>query len=223
MTGATRTKPRRLLLADDHALFRAGLRTLLQGLPGIEIVAEASNGREAVELAREHHPDVVVMDISMKELNGLDATYQIKSERPGIQVIILSMHDSEEFVARAFRAGASGYLVKDSTEPELELALNAIMRGETYISPRVSRHVVSAFVERADSASPLEYQLTLRQREILQLLAEGHSTKETAFRLGVSIKTVESHRTQIMKRLDIWDLPGLVRYAIRSGLVSPDK
>jgi DNA-binding NarL/FixJ family response regulator len=121
------------------------------------------------------------------------------------------------------RAGASGYLLKDSAEPELELALNAVMRGGTYLSPRVSKHVVDAFVERADASSSLDSQLTARQREILQLLAEGHSTKEAAYRLGVSIKTVESHRAQIMKRLDIWDVPGLVRYAIRTGLVSPDK
>jgi DNA-binding NarL/FixJ family response regulator len=216
-------RPRRILLADDHALFRAGLRSLLHVLPNVEIVAEAGNGREAVELARQHHPDLVVMDISMKELNGLDATLRIKTENPGIQVIILSMHDSEDFVARALRAGASGYLLKDSAEPELELALNAVMRGGTYLSPRVSKHVVDAFVERADASSSLDSQLTARQREILQLLAEGHSTKEAAYRLGVSIKTVESHRAQIMKRLDIWDVPGLVRYAIRTGLVSPDK
>jgi DNA-binding NarL/FixJ family response regulator len=217
-------KPRRILLADDHALFRAGMRSLLRVLPDVEVVAEAGNGREAVELARQHHPDLVVMDISMKELNGLDATLRIKTETPGIQVIILSMHDSEDFVARALRAGASGYLLKDSAEPELELALNAVLRGETYLSPRVSKHVVDAFVERADASSPSpDSQLTARQREILQLLAEGHGTKEVAYRLGVSIKTVESHRAQIMKRLDIWDVPGLVRYAIRSGLVSLDK
>ena len=198
------------------------MRSLLQVLPDVEVVAEAGNGREAVELARQHHPDLVVMDISMKELNGLDATLRIKTEHPGIQVIILTMHDSEDFVARALRAGASGYLLKDSAEPELELALNAVMRGETYLSPRVSKQVVDAFVERADAVVSID-RLTARQREILQLLAEGHGTKEAAYRLGVSIKTIESHRAQIMKRLDIWDVPGLVRYAIRNGLVSPDK
>jgi len=216
-------KPQRILLADDHALFRAGMRSLLHMLPNVEIVAEAGNGREAVELARRHHPDLVVMDISMKELNGLDATLRIKTENPAIQVIILSMHDSEAFVARALRAGASGYLLKDSTEPELELALNAVMRGETYLSSRVSKHVVDAFVERGDASAPLDNRLTARQREILQLLAEGHGTKEIAYRLGVSIKTVETHRAQIMRRLDIRDVPGLVRFAIRNGLVSMDK
>jgi DNA-binding NarL/FixJ family response regulator len=216
-------KPQRILLADDHALFRAGMRSLLHVLPNLEIVAEAGNGREAVELAKQFHPDLVVMDISMKELNGLDATLRIKTENPGIRVIILSMHDSEDFVARAFRAGASGYLLKDSAEPELGLAFNAVMRGETYLSPGISKPVVNAFVGHADAFPSLDSQLTARQREILQLLAEGHITKEVAYRLGVSIKTVESHRAQIMKRLDIWDVPGLVRYAIRSGLVSPDK
>jgi len=220
---ASMVKPQRILLADDHALFRAGMRSLLHVLPNVEIVAEAGNGREAVELAKQFHPDLVVMDISMKELNGLDATLRIKTENPGIRVIILSMHDGEDFVARAFRAGASGYLLKDSAEPELELALAAVMRGETYLSPRVSKQVVNAFVERADAAPSLDRRLTARQREILQLLAEGHITKEVAYRLGVSIKTVESHRAQIMKRLDIGDMPGLVRFAIRSGLVSPDK
>jgi DNA-binding NarL/FixJ family response regulator len=220
-TAMAQTK--RILIADDHALFRAGMRTLLRMLPNVKVVAEAATGREAVDLARQHHPDVVVMDISMREMNGLDAALRIKAENPGIRIIILSMHESEEFVVRAFRSGASGYLLKDSTESELKLALDSIMRGETYLSPRVSRHVVNAFVERADPASCVDFQLTPRQREILQLLAEGHSTKEVAYRLGVSIKTVESHRAQIMKRLDIRDLPGLVRYAIRSGLVSPER
>ena len=198
------------------------MRSLLQVLPGVEIVAEAANGREAVELAQRHRPDIVLMDITMKDLNGLDATLRIKQENPAIQVIIVSMHESEDFVAQAFRAGASGYLVKDSAEPELELALSAILRGETYLSPRISRQVVDAFLGRAEAASPTERQLTARQREILQLIAEGHGTKELAFRLGLSIKTVEAHRSQIMKRLDIWDVPGLVRYAIRSGLISPE-
>jgi DNA-binding NarL/FixJ family response regulator len=216
-------KPRRILLADDHVLFRAGLRSLLQVLPCARVVAEAATGREAVELAREHHPDLVIMDISMKELNGLDATLRIRHENPAIRVIVLSMHDGEDFVARAFRAGASGYLLKDSTEPELELAIAAVMRGDTYLSPRVSKQVVEAFVGGTDAVPSPESRLTVRQREILQLLAEGHGTKEAAYRLGVSIKTIESHRAQIMRRLDIWDLPGLVRYAIRSGLVSSER
>jgi DNA-binding NarL/FixJ family response regulator len=162
------------------------------------------------------------MDITMKDLNGIDATLRIKQENPAIQVVIVSMHESEDFVAQAFRAGASGYLVKDSAEPELELALGAILRGETYLSPRISRQVVDTFLGRADVASATERQLTGRQREILQLIAEGHGTKELAFRLGLSVKTVETHRAQIMKRLGIWDVPGLVRYAIRSGLISPE-
>ena len=216
-------KPLRILLADDHVLFRAGMRSLLQSMPNVQIVAEANDGSEAVSLAGQHHPDVVVMDISMKALNGLDATAQIKTHSPAVRVIILSMHDTADYVNQALRAGASGYLLKDSTEPELELALNAVMRGETYLSPRVSKQVVDAYLQgSAADQSPLDV-LTPRQREILKLVTEGLTTKEIAYQLKLSVKTVETHRTQIMERLDIHDVPGLVRYAIRSGLISADK
>ena len=216
-------KPLRILLADDHVLFRAGPRALLGGVANAQVVAEAGDGREAVRLTEQHHPDVVVMDISMKGLNGLDATAQIKSQSPTTRVIMLSMHDTEDYVAQALRAGASGYLLKDSAEPELELALTAVMRGETYLSPRVSKQVVDGYLRGPGTdQSPLD-QLSARQREILKMLAEGLSTKEIAFRFKLSPKTVESHRAQIMERLDIHDVPGLVRFAIRSGLISADK
>lgn len=216
-------KPLRILLADDHALFRAGLRALLKELPDAQVIAEVANGSDAVELARQHRPDVVVMDVSMKGLNGLDATSRIKAELPSIRVIVLSMHDSEDYVAQALRAGASGYLLKDSAEPELELALSAVARGETYLSPRVSKPVVDAYVRNIGAdRSPLSV-LTARQREILQLIAEGRSTKTIAHHLRLSIKTVDAHRAQIMERLEMHDIPGLVRYAIRNGLVSLDK
>ena len=209
-------KPLRILLADDHVLFRAGLRALLQGMPNVQIVAEANDGNEAVSLAEQQHPDVVVMDISMKGLNGLDATAQIKTRSPAVRVIILSMHDTADYVARALRAGAAAYLLKDSAEPELELALTAVMRGETYLSPRVSKQVVDGYLRGPTDQSPLDL-LTPRQRESLKMLAEGLSTKEIAFRFKLSAKTVETHRTQIMERLGIHDVPGLVRFAIRSG------
>lgn len=217
-------KPIRVMLVDDHVLFRAGLRTLMQEIPGTSVIAEASNGREAVNLVQQHHPDLVVMDISMKELNGLEATIQIREQFPAIKIIILSMHDSEDFIVQALRAGAAGYLLKDSAEPELALAINAVMRGETYLSPRVSKQMVESYLQRIGPSlqSPLDL-LTTRQREILQMIAEGYSTKETAFRLKLSIKTVESHRAQLMERLDIHDVPGLVRYAIRNGLISINK
>jgi DNA-binding NarL/FixJ family response regulator len=212
----------RLLLADDHALFRAGLRLLLRGIAGIEVVAEAADANDAIALAAQHRPDVVLMDISMKGRNGIEATAQIRQLLPETRVIILSMLESEDFIAHALRAGASGYLLKDSAEPELELALAAVARGETYLSPRVSKHLVDAYLRGTPpEVSPLGL-LSARQREILQMVAQGRTTKEIAYNLGVSVKTVETHRTQLMERLDIHDVPGLVRFAIRNGIISPD-
>lgn len=213
----------RVLLADDHALVLAGIRALVEELGDTEIVAEANNGRDAVMLAKQHRPDLVIMDISMKELNGIEATAQIRSELPSTQVLILSMHTSEDFVRRAIKAGASGYLVKDSAPLDLKMAIAAVMRNEVYLSPRVSKHVIAGFlnsgVEQTGSSMDV---LTARQREILQLIAEGKSTKEIAFQLGVSVKTVETHRAALMERLDIHDIPGLVLYAVRQGLISVD-
>jgi DNA-binding NarL/FixJ family response regulator len=214
----------RILLADDHALVRAGLRALIEAIEGTTIVAEAGNGREAVALAKLHAPDVVVMDISMTELNGIEATAQIKAEMPRSRVLILSMHTTDDFVRRALQAGASGYLVKDSAPLELRMALDAVMRDEVYLSPRVSRGVVSGLVGGGPNPgeSTLD-SLTPRQREILQLIAEGKSTKEIAFVLEVSIKTVETHRAALMERLDIHDIAGLVLFAVRNDLVSAER
>lgn len=220
-TDADGGKPTRVLLADDHRLVRAGIRSILEGVPGFEVVGEASDGPEVLRLARERQPDVVLLDIALPGMNGLDATAQLLRERPDVRVVILSMHANEEYVAQALRAGACGYLVKDSTVPELELALGAVMRGETYLSPAVSRHVVSAYVRSAGASDPLE-SLTPRQREVLRLIAEGRSTRDMAKALGVSIKTVETHRAHLMERLGIREVAGLVRYAIRTGLVKPD-
>jgi len=211
--------PVRILLADDHTLILAGIRSLLESFEGVTIVAEAHNGRDAVALAKSTKPNLVLMDISMKELNGIEATAQIKAELPDTRVLILSMHATEDFVRRALKAGASGYLVKDSAPLELRLAIDAIMRGESYVSSRVSGHLVAGLVEgREGGASSLEG-LTPRQREILQMVAEGKSTKEIAYSLEVSVKTVESHRAAIMERLAIHDVAGLVVFAIKSGLI----
>lgn len=214
----------RVLLADDHALVRAGIRSLIEDIDGAAVVAEADNGREALALARKHKPDLVVMDITMKELNGIEATAQIRQEVPDARVLILSMHSAEEFVTRAMKAGAHGYLVKDSAPMELRLAVDAVMRGEVYLSSRVSKHVVNNMLGSANARQEVGLdQLTARQREILQMIAEGKSTKEIAFVLDVSVKTVETHRAALMDRLGIRDVAGLVVYAIRHGLIDIDQ
>jgi DNA-binding NarL/FixJ family response regulator len=211
----------RVLLVDDHALVRAGMRSLLQDLPEVDVVAEAGDGAAALAAAERERPDVVLMDIAMKGMNGLDAAARLRERQPGVKVVILSMHTSEEYVLLALRAGASAYLIKDSATTELELALKSVMRGETYLSPAISRQVVDGYVQRVGArASPDP--LTPRQREVLKSVAEGRTTKEIAFALGLSAKTVETHRAQIMERLGIRDIPGLVRYAIRTGLVPPE-
>ena len=211
----------RILLVDDHVLVRAGIRALIEAMDGMTIVGEASNGREAVALSREHAPDIVIMDVSMKELNGIEATEAIVANAPATRVLILSMHAAEEFVRRAMKAGAAGYVVKDSVPLELKLAIDAIAAGEVYLSPRISRHLVSALNTGSDADSSLDL-LTLRQREVLQMIAEGKSTKEIAAILEVSIKTVETHRAAIMARLGIRDIAGLVIFAARNNLVTLD-
>lgn len=214
----------RVLLADDHALVLAGIRALVEELGGLQIVAEANNGRDAVALVKQLKPDLAIMDISMKELNGIEATAQIKAETPSTKVLILSMHTTEDFVRRAIKAGASGYLVKDSAPLDLKQAIAAVLRDEIYLSPRVSRHVVSGFLDGTPHRNESTIDaLTARQREILQLIAEGKSTKEIAYKLNVSIKTVETHRAALMQRLDIHDVAGLVLYAVRHGLISVDR
>jgi DNA-binding NarL/FixJ family response regulator len=211
----------RILLVDDHALVRAGMRSLLHEIPGVEVVAEASDGAEALRLAAELRPDVVLLDIAMKGMNGLDAAARLREQLPAAKVIVLSMHTSEEYVLLALRAGAAGYLIKDSATSELELALKAVARGETYLSPAISRQVVDGYVQRVGAAAAPD-PLTPRQREVLKRVAEGRSTKEIAYELKLSVKTVETHRAQIMERLGIRDVAGLVRYAMRAGLVPPE-
>ncbi|HZW39932.1 MAG: response regulator [Syntrophothermus sp.] len=221
-----------VVLADDHTLVRAGIKSLLQSIPGFSVIGESDNGRDAIKLVESLHPDIVLLDIAMSELNGLEAAARINKESLSSKVIILSMHASEEYVLQALRAGASGYLLKESAPTELEIALRAVARGETYLSPTISKHVVDDYLRRVSSGNsstektiePFPHeQLTPRQREILQLIAEGNSTKEIAAKLNLSVKTIETHRMQIMERLGIRDVAGLVRYAIRAGIISPER
>ena len=213
----------RILLADDHNLVRAGIRALLGEIDGATIVAEADNGRDALALAKQHEPDLAILDISMRELNGIEALARIKSEGLRTRVLVLSMHTTEDFVRRALRAGADGYIVKDSAPLELRLAIEAILRGESYLSPRISRLLVDGYVHSGEVRESSLDALTARQREILQMIAEGRSTKEIAYALDVSVKTIESHRSGLMERLGIRDVAGLVLFAVRNQLVSVDR
>jgi DNA-binding NarL/FixJ family response regulator len=211
----------RVLLADDHVLVRAGLRVLLQSLGGIQVVAEAGSGDEAIEATQRHQPDVVLMDIAMPGLNGLDAAVKILKQSPHIHLIILSMYTNEDYVRQALSVGVSGYLQKGADPAELELAIKAVMRNEVYLTPAVSKQLVQEYLHGGNKPVAV-HELTPRQREILQLIAEGHSTKDMAQRLSLSVKTIESHRMEIMNRLGIHDVAGLVRYAIRIGLITTD-
>lgn len=215
----------RILLADDHTLVRAGLRALVEGFEGFEVIAEAGEGREAVRLCRLLEPDIALIDISMPGLNGLDATSLIIRDAPKTRVIILSMHSTENYVLEALRIGAVGYVIKDAAVEELEQALRAIEKGERWLSPAVSHHLLDEYLRmirgQPATASGLDL-LTRRQREILQLIAEGHSTRDIAERLSISIKTAETHRAQIMERLNIRDIAGLTRFAIRVGLIGSE-
>jgi DNA-binding NarL/FixJ family response regulator len=214
----------RVMLADDHSLFRAGIRALLEAIEGVEIVGEARDGHEALRLVAERKPEILLLDVALPELNGIEVTERLVREAPGTRVLMLSMFANEEYVLRSLRAGAAGYLLKDSTVLELESALRSVADGGSYLSPAVSGHVLAAYVRRVgQDGVPPEPTLTPRQREVLQLIAEGHGTKEIADRLCLSAKTVETHRAQLMERLGIHDVAGLVRYAIRAGIISADE
>lgn len=213
----------RVVLADDHVLVRAGVRKLLESMPGIEVVGEADDGLAVLALVEQLKPDLALIDIAMPQLNGLEAMVRLLKARPETKVLILSMHQNEEYVRQALRGGASGYLLKDAAPTELDLAIDAIRRGETYLSPAVTKGVLTDYVHRLRSDEAQGDRLTPRQREVLQLVARGQSTKEIARSLDLSIKTVETHRSQLMKQLDIHDVTGLVRYALRAGLISSDQ
>ena len=209
----------RVLLVDDHALVRAGIRALLESLPRVEVVGETGDGLEAVQLARELAPDAILLDITLPGLNGLEVAARVARLGTGTRVLMLSMHASPEYAARAFAAGAAGYLNKDSAFDELAAALEAIGAGRRYLCRAIDEVQVAELERLAATGSSGLDRLTPRQRQILQLVAEGLGTRQIAERLFLSVKTVETHRAQIMQRLDIHDVPGLVRFAIRHGLL----
>jgi DNA-binding NarL/FixJ family response regulator len=212
----------RVLLADDHTIMRKGLRLLLERQPNITVVGEASDGRECVELAQAEKPDVVVMDLAMPNLNGIEAARQIVAQNPHIAVAVLSMHSDESYVIRALKAGARAYLLKDSAEADLIGAIQALSDGKSFFSPAISRLLVEDYMralERKGAEDSYEL-LTTREREILQLLAEGKSNKEVANMLNLSLYTVETHRTHILQKLNLHTVPELILYAVRKGIIS---
>jgi DNA-binding NarL/FixJ family response regulator len=214
----------RVLLAEDHTIVRKGLRALLEDEPELEVVGEAQDGREAVEKVEQLLPDVVVMDIAMPALNGLEATRQVKRRFPRVQVVVLTMHANEEYIYQILRAGASGYVVKRAAPAELLLAIQAAHGGDTYLSPVISRAVVEEYIRQAEGMGredPFDA-LTPRQREVLQLIAEGHPNREIAEMLHISVKTVETHRSHVMERLDLHSTAELAQYALLKGMINPD-
>lgn len=218
----------KIVIAEDHTIVRAGIKTLLENLYNVEVVGEAADGRKAIQVVKKCKPDLVLMDINMPELNGLDAVALLVKDNPEVKVVILSMYANEEYVKQALRAGAVGYLLKDSAITEIEIVLDAVLNGDIYLSPAVSRKVVDELLiienkYKSDKKENLFLDLTQRQREILQLIVEGYTTKEIAYKLNVSAKTVEAHRANIMVRIGVHDIPGLVKYAIRNKLISENE
>jgi len=211
----------RVLLAEDHTIVRKGLCSLLDGEAGLEVVGEAADGREAIDEVARLLPDVVLMDISMPGLNGLEATRRIKQRFPRVKVLILTMHTDEEYILQMLQAGAHGYVVKQAAPEELVLAVQAAYRGEPFVSPSISRTVIEEYVRQAQAIGGRDGydDLTPRQREVLQLIAEGCRPREIAETLCISIKTVETHRANLMRRLDAHSTADLIRYAIRKGVV----
>lgn len=213
----------RILLADDHKITRQGLRSLLEKQDDMEVVAEAENGRIAFRLVDELLPDVVIMDVTMPDLNGVEATHQIVTKYPDVKVIALSMHSDSLFVTEMLRSGAAGYLLKDCAFEELTRAIRAVMDDKTYLSPSISGVVVEDYLHRLSKSHFSRSEvLTDREREVLQLMAEGKSTKQIALKLHISVKTVETHRRQIMNKLDIHTIAELTKYAVRKGITSLD-
>jgi two-component system response regulator NreC len=209
--------PTRLLLADDHALIRQGLKALLEK-QGYQVVGEASNGQEAIRAAEKNQPDVAIIDISMPVLNGVDAARELKKSTPKTKVILLTQHDEDQYVTESLRAGVRGYVLKSQLAEDLVHAIQEVCRGSVYLSPSISRAVVDAYLSNAHvSPDPLSG----RERQVLQLVGEGKATKDVAVHLGISVKTAESHRARLMKKLDIHETASLVRYAIRRGLIEP--
>jgi RNA polymerase sigma factor (sigma-70 family) len=211
----------RILLVDDHIIVRQGLRMLLEQQPGLKVLAEAADGDTAVKLARQHRPDLVVMDITLPKMNGIEATKRILAAVPTTKVIALSMHSDRRFVLEMLKSGAKGYLLKDSAFDEMAEAIKAVSNGKTYLSAQITDLVVQDAVSRRKDVSGTVFSiLTPREREVLQLLAEGRTTKETAAQLGVSVKTIETHRKQLMDKLNVHSVAELTKYAVREGLTT---
>ena len=211
----------RILLVDDHKILREGIRSLVKEYDDMEVVGEASDGKEAIRMTQELSPHIVILDISMPDMNGIDAARRIHKEAPNTKIIALSMHYDKQFISEMFKAGASGYLIKDTAFDELEHAVRVVMDGKTYINPQVASLVVESLVSQMTPSGPSSFSmLTEREREVLQLIAEGKSTRQIASELSVSAKTVESHRRQVMGKLNIRNVAELTKYAIREGLTS---
>ena len=212
----------RILLADDHTIMRNGLRLLLERQPGFQVIGEAADGRETVEMTETLRPDVVVLDVAMPNLNGIEAARQIAAKLPAIAVVILSMHSDESYVLRALKAGARAYLLKDSAESDLIGAIKAVTEGKAFFSPAISKMLVDDYVRRLQQRGVDDsYELlTTREREILQLVAEGKSNKDVANLLSLSLYTVETHRGNIMQKLNLHSVPELILYAVRKGVIS---
>ncbi len=208
----------RVLLADDHQIVRDGLHALLDAETDLEIVGEAREGRAAVQLAAQMKPDVVIMDIGMPDLNGMEATRQILEAAPGVRIVALSMHSDRRFIEGMFKAGAAGYLLKDAAFEELARAVRTVVAGRPYLSPSIAAAVIDGYVNPAAGSASAADLLTPREREVLQLLAEGNSTKQIALSLDVSVKTVETYRSRLMEKLDLHSVAELTKYAVREGL-----
>ena len=213
----------RILLADDHRIMREGLKALIEKHSSMEVIAEAENGIQTLEIARREKPDVIIMDIAMPDINGIEATRQLKSEITDIKIVALSMHSDRRFVTEILKAGASAYVLKQSAFEDLEKAIKTVMMNRTFLSADILETVVSDYVSQLTKSEYEAYrQLSDRERQVLQLIAEGNSTKEIAYKLHVSVKTIESHRQNIMTKLSIHNLAGLTKFAVREGLTSLD-
>jgi DNA-binding NarL/FixJ family response regulator len=225
MNGAMRLRETiRVVIADDRPLIRAGIRVLLERVPGVDVVGEAADGRAALEIIDQCTPDIVFMEVGMEGMNGLEAARRTRKSFPYVHVIMLSMRSNDEYVSQALRAGVSGYMLKTAMPAELSVAINAVMSGARYFSPVISQRMVEAYVNSGrDDDDVGKGMLTPRQREVLQLVAQGCSNKEIARKLALGVPTIETHRTELMQRLDIHNVAGLVRYAVGCGLVSADQ
>ncbi len=212
-----------ILLADDHTILRAGLRSILNNKSDLDVVAEVDNGNDAIKLALAIKPDLLLTDLSMPKMNGTDAIRELKKRLPDLKCLVLTMHATEEHIHMAFNAGANGYILKDDSHEELITAINTVLNGKTYLSPSITGNVITGFLNASNSCNPATplNRLTNREREVIKLIAEGHRSKDIAEYLSISIKTVEKHRSNLMRKLDLHSISSLTNYAIQNGLVNP--